>query len=87
VDLIKAFDMVQHKQMCQILQKYGLPLPIVKNIEKLYKKCKVKITTGKESTFIDYTTGVHQGDNMSPVLFFIHHPGLSCHPSNRRTTC
>jgi hypothetical protein len=29
----------------------------------------VKITSGKISTVVDYTTGVYQGDNMSPVLF------------------
>ena len=52
-----------------ILNKYGLPPNVVKNIKKLNTNCKVKIKVGKKYTEIDYTTGVHQGDNMSPVLF------------------
>jgi hypothetical protein len=69
VDLVKAFDTVHHDLLCQILRKYGLPPPIVQNVKKLYKNCRVKIKVGKKYTEIDYTTGVHQGDNMSPVLF------------------
>jgi hypothetical protein len=69
VDLVKAFDTVHHDLLCQILNKYGLPPNVVKNIKKLYTNCKVKIKVGKKYTEIDYTTGVHQGDNMSPVLF------------------
>jgi len=45
------------------------PPPIVNNVRKLYNNCKVKIKIGSKSTEIDYTTGVHQGDNMSPILF------------------
>mmetsp|Transcript_1492 Transcript_1492/g.2308 ORF Transcript_1492/g.2308 Transcript_1492/m.2308 type:complete len:395 (+) Transcript_1492:893-2077(+) len=69
IDLVKAFDTVHHDLLCQILQKYGLPPPIVNNVRKLYNNCKVKIKIGSKSTEIDYTTGVHQGDNMSPILF------------------
>ena len=69
VDLVKAFDTVHHKLLCQIVSKYGLPPPVVQNVKKLYKDCKVKIKVGKKYTEIDYTTGVHQGNNMSPVLF------------------
>jgi hypothetical protein len=42
---------------------------IVKDLAKLYKNCIVKIKVGKSYADVDYTTGVHQGDNMSPVLF------------------
>ena len=31
--------------------------------------CKVKIKFGNNYTKIDYTTGVHQGNNISSVLF------------------
>jgi hypothetical protein len=41
----------------------------LQNISKLYKNCNIKIKVRKKSTAVDYTTGVHQGDNMSPVLF------------------
>jgi hypothetical protein len=45
------------------------PPPIVQIVKKLYKNCKVKVRAGKTFAEVDYTTGVHQGDNMSPVLF------------------
>jgi len=70
VDLITAFDTVHHELLCQILMKYSLPPPIVENIRKIYHNCKVKIKVGeKKTTQINYTTGVHQGDNMSSILF------------------
>ena len=69
IDLVKAFDTVHHKLLYRILEKYGIPPIIVQNIKKLYDNCKVKIKIGKNFTEVDYTTGVQQGDNMSPVLF------------------
>jgi hypothetical protein len=69
VDLIKAFDTINHDLLYQILIKYSLPTTLVQNIKKLYDNCKVKIKVGKTFTKIDYTTGIHQGDSMSPVLF------------------
>ncbi len=69
VDLVKAFDTVHHDLLCKILSKYGLLEDLVKNVAKLYKNCIVKIRVGKSYADVDYTTGVHQGDNMSPVLF------------------
>jgi hypothetical protein len=69
VNLVKAFDTVNHKLLYQILEKYGLPPPLVQVIKKIYSNCKVKIKFSNKYTEIDYTTSVHQGDNMSPVLF------------------
>jgi hypothetical protein len=69
VDLVKAFDTVNHQLLYLILAKYGLPPPIIEAVKKLYRDCKVKIKVGSKATEIEYTTGVHQGDNMSPVLF------------------
>ena len=69
IDLVKAFDTIHHDLLCQILSKYGLPPLIVNNVRKLYNNCKVKIKVGSKFTEIEYTTGVHQGDNMSSVLF------------------
>ena len=58
-----------HKLMCESLSKYGMPPTLVEIIKKLYKNCTVKIKVGTKFTEILYSTGVHQGDNMSPVLF------------------
>ena len=69
VDLVKAFDTIQHTLLLQVLEKYGIPPSLKAVIKKMYKNCQVEIKSGKISTKIDYTTGVYQGDNMSPVLF------------------
>jgi hypothetical protein len=69
MDLVKAFDTVHHNLLYCILDKYGLPPIIIQNIEKLYKCFKVKVIIGRSFTEVDYTTGVQQGDNMSPDLF------------------
>ena len=69
VDLVKAFDTVHHHLLCEILSKYEFPPPLIEIIRKLYNDCKIKIKVGSKSAEIEYTTGVHQGDNMSSVLF------------------
>jgi hypothetical protein len=47
----------------------GLPDSLVRVIEKLYSNCKVRFECNGIKEAIDYSTGVQQGDNMSPVLF------------------
>jgi len=66
---VKAFDTVNHELLFQMLLRYGLPPGLVQKIKRLYSNCKVKIRVGTETIELHYTTGVHQGDNMSPVLF------------------
>ncbi len=79
VDLVKAFDTIQHTLLLQILEKYGIPPSLKSVIEKMYKNFQVEITCGKISSTIDYTTGVYQGDNMSPVFFPFRHAGITRH--------
>ena len=43
--------------------------PTNPSCKKNLSNCEVEIKFGKTHTEIDYTTGVHQGDNMSPILF------------------
>jgi hypothetical protein len=45
------------------------PPSLIQNIAKLYKNCMVKIKVGGKFAEVDYTTGVHQGDNESPIFF------------------
>ncbi len=74
--------------LCAILKKYGLWPALVQNIAKLYKNCKVRIKLGRDCMEVDCTMGVHQGDNMSPVLFlfviqpFLHTLKLKNQPGN-----
>jgi hypothetical protein len=69
VDLVKAFDTVDHKLLFGILRKYGAPDKLVRAVETMYTNVSVKIQVGKEKRQIPYTIGVQQGDNMPPVLF------------------
>jgi hypothetical protein len=69
VDLVKAFDTVIHEALFTILSKYGIPQNLITVIKKMYNTVKLSFTIGKEKRFIDYTKGVFQGDNASPVLF------------------
>jgi hypothetical protein len=69
IDLVKAFDTIQHPLLFQILEKYGIPLPLVEVVKKMYKNCTVSYKLEKETINIQYSTGVQQGDNTSPVLF------------------
>ncbi len=66
---MKAFDTIQHQLPFKNFRSYGLPDSLVKDIEKLYSNFKVKFECNGIKEAFDYSTGVQQGDNMSPVLF------------------
>jgi len=69
VDLIKAFNTIDHTLLFQVLSKYGIPPKMQRTIKKLYMNCTVQLEIGKEKCEIKYNTGVQQGDNMAPILF------------------
>ena len=71
IDLVKAFDTTHHKLLFELLKKYGIPIYLIKVIEKLYKNFKIEIKVGKKIELIDYSMGVKQGDNLAPILFII----------------
>ena len=70
-DLIKAFDSIHHELLFRILEKFGIPLSLIKVIRKLYNNFKIEICVGKCKAEIDYAAGVKQGDNFAPILFII----------------
>ena len=69
VDLVKAFNMVNHSLLIKVLFKHGIPPTMCRTIAKLYENCKVQLKAGKSMCEIDYKTGIQQGDNMAPILF------------------
>ncbi len=69
VDLIKAFDSIDQNVMFKILEKYGIPQTLLDVIKKMYNDVRLQFTIGKEKRHINYTNGVFQGDNASPILF------------------
>ena len=70
-DLVKAFESIDHKLLFVLLEKYGIPNRPLRSIKNLYKNFKIKLKIGKYKSLIDYTAGVKQGDNLTPIIFII----------------
>ena len=68
VDLVKAFDTVNHAMMLNILERYGAPPKLRSDISRMYQDLKDVLTIGKIEEKIIQTVGVRQGDCMAPVL-------------------
>jgi hypothetical protein len=73
VDFQKAFDSVNRDAMSQILAFYGVPSCLINAIMALYKgtTARVRLANGTCSSYFPTTTGVLQGDTLSPFLFVI----------------
>ena len=71
VDLVKAFDTVNHKFLYKVLHKYGYPTHFINIIRWMYLNFELTFSVGKTKLKIPYTIGVHQGDNLAPILFNI----------------
>jgi exonuclease III len=70
VDLVKAFDTVNHDLLFRILKKYGIPESLISVIKSLHNDLKVNLKLSKNLQLeINYKNGVKQGDNMAPILF------------------
>ena len=69
VDLVKAFDSVNRDMLWEALKKYGVPDGLVNVIKKLYENQEITIEEGLDMTSILSSSGVKQGDPLSPILF------------------
>jgi hypothetical protein len=69
VDLVKAYDTVNHDLLLCILEKYGAPPKFVASIRTMYTNLVVVLKIEKEIQEIKQSVGVCQGNNMAPVLF------------------
>eukprot|EP00978_Attheya_sp_CCMP212_P009820 scaffold23398_cov58-Attheya_sp.AAC.4 len=69
VNLVKAFDTVDHSLVFEFLKRYGILENLIKVIVKMYKGSTVILKSGQKMREIPYEIGVKQGDNMAPVLF------------------
>mgnify|MGYP003333642019 FL=1 len=71
VDLVKAFDTINHEFLFKVLHKYGYPTHFINIIKRMYLDFELTFSVGKTKMKIPYTIGVHQGDNLAPILFNI----------------
>ena len=70
VDLQKAFDSVQRKELWQALIEHGVDKKLIEAIQSFYinPECQVQIA-GKTSSTFNIDVGVRQGCILSPILF------------------
>ena len=69
VDLVKAFDTVDHKLLMRVLERYGAPPKLKSAISRMYTDLKIVLKLGKSNADMNQTVGVIQGYCMAPVLF------------------
>ena len=72
IDFQKAFDWVNHEILLNKLREYGITGKIFTSMKNLYTQtnAKVKLNPNFTDPFLT-TSGVRQGDSMSPTLFNI----------------
>ena len=70
VNLVKAFNTVNHELLFKLLERYGVPKDVARVVKRMYEGMFVKLKVGKEERCISYTVGIQQSDNMAPLLFF-----------------
>ena len=73
IDFEKAFDSINRQCLWPILIKQGVKGKLFRSIRSMYENVKVKIRCGASFTdYIHCSTGLKQGDAISPVLFSIY---------------
>ena len=72
IDFRKAFDSLHRPTMWNILRSYGLPTKVIDMIKLLYDGSTSCVRVGGVNTEqFEITTGVRQGDVLSPIIFII----------------
>jgi hypothetical protein len=69
VDLVKAYGTANNGLLIDILCHYGTPPKFTTAIKTIYRNNTCILKTKNKVTKIPQSLGVHQGDNMAPVLF------------------
>ena len=69
LDLVKAFDTINHSLMLDVLLRFGVPSSLVRVVEKLYTNFSMELNIGDYKAVVAYVTGVKQGDALAPTLF------------------
>ena len=72
IDFKKAFDSLHRPSMWNILRSYGIPVKIINMIKLLYDGSTSCVRVGGRNTeSFEITSGVKQGDVLSPVIFIV----------------
>ena len=71
VDLVKAFDSIPRNALLLVLELAGFPPRLLNFIKCMYRTSTIHFTLGNETRRVQCSSGVIQGDPMSPLLFNI----------------
>jgi hypothetical protein len=69
VDLVKAFNTVNHELLFPLLERHRAPKPPVDAVWRMHTDMNVKLQIGKEEDNMPCMVGVQQGNKMAPILF------------------
>jgi hypothetical protein len=86
VDFKKAFDSVDRTALPSLLDEFGIPASLRESIVAMYQTTKAMVrTTDGTTTPFATSTGVMQGDSLSPFIFvlFMHHIIRKAIPDHR----
>ena len=73
LDIEKAYDRVNRRQLCAVLEKVGLSEKIVNIVRSMYEDTKAKYRLGNlETDWVKSERGVRQGCVLSPTLFSLY---------------
>ena len=72
VDYKKAYDMVPHSWILEVISMFGLADNICKLLSHSMNHWKTVLTAGDQSLgTVDINRGIFQGDSLSPLLFIM----------------
>ena len=87
LDIMKAFDSIDHGFLTAVLKKIRMPDWVIKAINALMDDVKVTPVCGKGlGGWIKILRGVKQGCPLSPILFIIVYEVYVCKLSNRMSS-
>jgi len=70
MDFKKAYDSVRREILYNILIEFGIPMELVRLTKMCLTEMYTRVRAGKNFSYVfPITTGVKQGDALSPVLF------------------
>ena len=73
LDISKAYDTVNHKQLWQICEQSGIQGEWLQNLKSLYEGAKLRALTSQGPTEeVDMKRGIRQGCPLSPALFALY---------------